>query len=119
MFLKEVADAGRFGVASLVRPCSALAIRNDRIVQVESIEEKPEKPKSNLAITGCYLYDGRCFDVIRNLKPSARGELEITDVSKWYLEHGELTASVLQDEWIDAGTFESLFRAAEAVRERR
>ena len=84
-----------------------------------SIEEKPQNPRSNLAITGCYLYDSSCFNIIRNLKPSDRGELEITDVSKAYLEQQNLAATVLQKEWIDAGTFESLFRAAELVRQKR
>lgn len=107
VFLKEVPDAERFGVAEL---------KNGSVI---SIEEKPKKPKSKYAVTGCYVYDSRCFEIIRNLKPSARGEFEITDVSRWYMEKGELTASVLKDEWIDAGTFESLFRAAETVRKRR
>lgn len=106
VFLKEVADPKRFGVAEL---------KEERVI---SIEEKPTQPKSNLAITGCYVYDSRCFDVINNLKPSPRGELEITDVTKWYLENDALRASILQDEWIDAGTFESLFAAASLVREK-
>lgn len=103
-FLKEVDDPERFGVAEVANG------------KVTSIEEKPTNPKSNYAVTGCYLYDSRCFDVIKNMQPSARGELEISDVSKWYLEQGELTATILKDEWIDAGTFESLFRAAQLVR---
>jgi len=128
VFLKEVPDAERFGVASLVTLVTPLrlgsgqaqrATRDDNAVQVESIEEKPKKPKSKFAVTGCYVYDNRCFEVIRNLKPSARGEFEITDVSTWYLDQKELTASVLKGEWIDAGTFESLFRAAQTVRDRQ
>lgn len=142
VFLKEVADARRFGVASLVtpraelredaraaptfasHPCrngarTSVGKRDDNAVLIETLEEKPEKPKSNFAITGCYLYDSRCFEAIRNLKPSARGEYEITDVSRWFLDRGELTATVLKDEWIDAGTFESLFRAAQLVRDRK
>ena len=99
-------DPKRFGV---------IEVKNDRIL---SIEEKPENPKSKLAQTGCYLFDNRCFEVINNLKPSAREELEITDVSKWYIDQGELTYSILQDEWIDAGTFDSLLDAAQLVRER-
>lgn len=117
VFLKEVPDSHRFGVAE-IRHDSAAPLRRARAT-VLSIEEKPKKPKSNFAVTGCYVYDSRCFDVIRNLRPSARGEFEITDVSKWYLERGELTASVLQDEWIDAGTFESLYRAASVARAMR
>ncbi len=106
VFLKEVSDAERFGVAEL---------QGNTVV---SIEEKPKKPKSNFAVTGCYVYDNNCFDVIRNLKPSARGEIEITDVSKWYVQQKTLQASILKDEWIDAGTFESLHRAAIIARER-
>ena len=107
VFLKEVPDARRFGVAE---------VDGSNVI---SIEEKPENPKSNLAQTGCYLYDNRCFEVIRNLKPSDRGELEITDVARWYMESGKLSYTVLEDEWIDAGTFESLLRAANEVRERK
>lgn len=107
IFLKEVPDPERFGVVE---------VDGDRVI---SIEEKPKNPRSNLAHTGCYLYDARCFEVARSLDPSARGELEISDISKWYLEKKELKATILRGEWIDAGTFESLFRAAELVRERR
>jgi glucose-1-phosphate thymidylyltransferase len=87
--------------------------------RVLSLEEKPAKPKSSLAVTGCYLYDAQCFDVIRSLEPSPRGELEITDVSRRYMERGTLKATTLREEWIDAGTFESLFRAGEEVRRRK
>ncbi len=107
IFVKEVPDPERFGVVTLMGNT------------VVSIEEKPHHPKSNFVQTGCYVYDARCFEVIRNLQPSARGELEITDVTAWYLEQGELTATVLRDAWVDAGTFESLYRAAELVRERK
>jgi glucose-1-phosphate thymidylyltransferase len=107
LFLKEVPDAKRFGVATM---------DGERIT---SIEEKPLEPKSNMAVTGCYVYDKHCFDVIRNLKPSARGELEITDVSDWYVKQGTATATILQKPWIDAGTFESLFKATELVRKER
>jgi glucose-1-phosphate thymidylyltransferase len=103
--LKEVPDAERFGVAEL---------RDGRVV---SIEEKPTRPKSHYAVTGIYLYDARVFDVIRTLRPSARGELEITDVNNWYLERGELAAELLDGWWTDAGTFESLHRAGNLVAE--
>lgn len=106
LLLKEVHDPERFGVAEM---------KDGRVV---SIEEKPPIPKSNLAVTGCYVYDNRCFDFIRTMKPSPRGELEITDVSRWYVELGAAEATILKEEWIDAGTFESLFRAAELVRKR-
>lgn len=107
IFVKNVADPRRFGVVEM------------QGAQVVSIEEKPQNPKSNLVQTGCYLYDHRCFDIIKHLQPSGRGELEITDVTKWYLGQNQLTATVLQDEWIDAGTFESLHKAAKLVRERK
>ena len=105
VFLKEVDDPNRFGIAEL---------SDGKVV---SVEEKPSEPKSNLAITGCYIYDNRCFEIIKNMKPSARGEFEITDVTDWYLQHGELTATTLKEDWIDAGTFESLFLAASKVRD--
>ena len=105
VFLKEVDDPNRFGIAEL---------SDGKVV---SVEEKPSEPKSNLAITGCYIYDNRCFEIIKNMKPSARGEFEVTDVTDWYLQHGELTATTLKEDWIDAGTFESLFLAASKVRD--
>jgi len=103
--LKEVEDAERFGVAD---------VRDGRIV---SIEEKPRRPKSRYAVTGIYMYDGGVFDVIRTLEPSARGELEITDVNNWYLRRGELACEVLEGWWTDAGTMESLHRAGNLVAE--
>src|SRR5207253_3326563 len=103
IFLKEVHDAQRFGVAEL---------KGDRIV---GIEEKPKQPKSNYAVTGIYLYDGTVFDKCRELKPSNRGELEITDVNNAYIQEGNMSFSVLDGWWTDAGTFESLLRAANLV----
>ncbi len=122
IFLKEVTDPERFGVATLeTDPNSKFPIPNSSqsSMRIVSIEEKPVDPRSNLAITGCYVYDHRCFDVIRNLQPSHRGELEITDVTRWYHAQNELTATVLTDDWVDAGTFESLHRAAILVRDRK
>jgi glucose-1-phosphate thymidylyltransferase len=104
IFLKEVPDSNRFGVAE---------IQGERII---SIEEKPAAPKSNLAVTGLYIYDTEVFDVIHTLKPSARGELEITDVNNEFIRTGKMSYSVLSGFWSDAGTFESLFRASELVR---
>ncbi len=118
VFLKEVPDPERFGVATL-QESKTRNQKPETDVTVIAIEEKPKKPKTNLAVTGCYLYDNRCFEIIKNLKPSPRGELEISDVSAWYAKNKELTATVLKDEWVDAGTFESLHRAAVLVRERR
>ena len=97
--LKEVPDAQRFGVAE---------VRDGRVV---GIDEKPKRPKSPYAVTGIYCYDARVFDVVKTLEPSARGELEITDVNNWYLARGELMCEVLDGWWTDAGTFESLARA--------
>ena len=105
IMLKEVHDPERFGVAEL---------RGDKVV---SIEEKPKHPKSNLAVIGIYLYDGRVFDVIRTLEPSDRGELEITDVNNWFIHDGTMTYEVLDGWWTDAGTFDSLIRAAQMVAE--
>ncbi len=104
IFLKEVPDSNRFGVAEL---------KGERII---SIEEKPASPKSNLAVTGLYIYDTEVFDIIHTLKPSARGELEITDVNNEFIRTGNMSYSVLSGFWSDAGTFESLFRASELVR---
>ncbi|MEX1024329.1 MAG: sugar phosphate nucleotidyltransferase [Planctomycetota bacterium] len=103
IFLKEVNDPQRFGVAEL---------EGD---MVSAIVEKPKNPKSNLAVIGIYLYDKRVFDVIETLEPSERGELEITDVNNWYIRDGSLTYEVLEGWWTDAGTFDSLLRASELV----
>ena len=105
ILLKEVQDAERFGVAE---------IQGDRIV---GIEEKPARPKSKYAVTGIYLYDESVFDKTRTLKPSARGELEITDVNNAYIREGTMTFSYLDGWWTDAGTFDSLLRAANLVHE--
>jgi glucose-1-phosphate thymidylyltransferase len=105
ILLKEVQDAERFGVAE---------VHGNRIV---SIEEKPRNPKSNYAVIGIYLYDATVFQKIRRLKPSGRGELEITDVNNFYLEEGNLTYEILDGWWTDAGTFESLLRANNLVAE--
>ncbi len=100
VFLKEVPDPQRFGVAE---------IKRDKIIR---IEEKPKEPKSNLAVTGLYLYDNKVFDIIRTCKPSTRGELEITDVNNEYLKKEKLNWFELKGFWSDAGTFESLFRSS-------
>jgi len=107
ILLKEVSDPWRFGVAEL---------EGDRVVR---IVEKPKEPKSNLIVTGIYMYDARVFDFIKQLKPSERGELEITDVNNMYIERNEMTYEILDGWWTDAGTFESLFRANALVAEKR
>ena len=106
VLLKEVRDPERFGVADL---------KGKKIV---SIEEKPNKPKSDLAVTGVYMYDENVFDIIETLKPSKRGELEITDVNNAYIQRGELEFDVLDGWWTDSGTFDSLLRANQLVAEK-
>ncbi len=105
IFLKEVPDPERFGVAELDGK------------KVVGIEEKPKKPKSKYAVTGIYMYDNDVFSIVRTLKPSGRGELEITDVNNAYVRKGTLTYEVLDGWWTDAGTFESLLRAGTLVAE--
>lgn len=99
VILKEVEDPNRYGVAEL---------RGRRII---SIEEKPETPKSNYSVTGIYMYDNSVFDIIRKLKPSRRGELEISDVNNEYIRRGLLSFDFFDGWWTDAGTFESLANA--------
>ncbi len=84
-----------------------------------SIEEKPKEPKSDLAVTGLYMYDNHVFETIKSLKPSGRGELEITDVNNDYVRRGEMQYSVLDGHWSDAGTFDSLLRASLLVQKLR
>jgi len=104
IMLKEVHDPERFGVASIAAG------------KVTKIVEKPKEPESNLAVIGIYLYDPAVFEICRTLKPSNRGELEITDVNNEYIRRGTLTYEVLQGWWTDAGTFESLYRSATLIR---
>ena len=106
ILLRGVRDPERFGVAEV-----------DADGRVVSIVEKPEEPASDLAVVGVYMYDQRLWEILPSLKPSRRGQLEITDVNNAYLRAGELTADVLECEWSDAGTPESLARAAEIARE--
>jgi len=106
IMLKPVEDPQRFGVAEVLDG------------QVIGIEEKPTVPRSNLSVTGIYFYDGQVFDIIRNQKPSGRGELEITDVNNAYIERGQMSFGTFQGWWSDAGTYPSLARANElALRE--
>lgn len=105
IFLKQVPDPQRFGVPML---------EGDHVLK---IEEKPVHPKSPYAVTGLYLYDAHVFDIVRGLKPSGRGELEITDVNNAYVDRNAMKAVVLQGDWTDAGTFESLFEANRIARD--
>ncbi len=107
ILIKKVVDPERFGVA---------AFKGKRIV---SIEEKPKKPKSDYAVTGIYMYDHNVFEIIKKLKPSRRGELEITDVNNAYLKQGRLAYSILDGWWTDSGTFDSLLRANMLVAKKR
>ncbi|MFA4967581.1 MAG: sugar phosphate nucleotidyltransferase [Candidatus Margulisiibacteriota bacterium] len=99
VLIKEVSDPHRFGVVE---------IKNNKI---KGIEEKPKKPKSRFAVVGIYFYDHSVFDVIKGLKPSARGELEISDVNNAYLRNKSLEYDIMSGWWSDAGTFESIERA--------
>lgn len=105
ILLKKVPDPERFGVPVLDG------------LNVLKIEEKPKEPRSEFAVIGIYFYDHTVFDVIRTLKPSGRGELEITDVNNHYIDRGEMTWGELDGWWTDAGTFESLLRASNMVAE--
>ena len=105
ILLKEVSDPKRFGVVE---------IKDGRVTK---IEEKPKKPKSHYAVTGIYFYDNNVFKIIKNLQPSRRGELEITDVNNVYLKTNKLTYDILQGWWSDAGTFESLEKASALYKE--
>lgn len=100
IFLKEVEDPERFGIAE---------VKDSKVI---SIEEKPKNPKSNLAVTGVYIYDNKVFGHIEQIKPSPRGQLEITDVNNIYIKEGNLRWANLSGFWSDAGTFESLYRTS-------
>jgi glucose-1-phosphate thymidylyltransferase len=101
ILLKAVTDPQRFGVAE---------VQGNRVL---GIEEKPQAPKSNLAVTGIYFYDRTVFDIIRTVKPSGRGEMEITDVNNAYIQRGQMSFGSFEGWWSDAGTFPSLAHAGE------
>ena len=107
VFAKKVPDPQRFGVVEF-----------DENNKAKSIEEKPENPKSNYCVTGLFVYDNLLVNIAKNLKPSARGELEITDVNKTYLEKGQLDVAMVEGAWIDAGTFDSLLEAQILAKEK-
>ncbi|BFT75361.1 sugar phosphate nucleotidyltransferase [Paenibacillus sp. P36] len=105
ILIQEVQDPQRYGVPEL---------NGDKII---SIEEKPKRPKSSFAVTGIYMYDSSVFGIVKTLKPSGRGELEITDVNNAYIERNELTYDILQGWWTDAGTHASLAKANELAKD--
>ncbi len=107
IFAKEVTDPERFGVVEFDDQRRAL-----------SIVEKPTEPKSNYAVTGLYIYDSTVVEKVKNLQPSARGELEITDLNNVYLQEGSLDVAFVEGKWLDTGTFESLFEAIVFARDR-
>jgi glucose-1-phosphate thymidylyltransferase len=107
VFAKHVPDPERFGVVEF-----------DSEMKGKSIEEKPTNPKSNYAVTGLYIYDNTVVEKARNLQPSARGELEITDINNLYLQEGKLDVAMVNGLWLDAGTFESLFEATVFMHDR-
>jgi len=107
VFAKEVSDPERFGV-----------VKFDADMKAEKIVEKPKEFLSNQALTGLYVYDKRVVEIAKNMKASARGELEIVDVMNWYLERGELEVARVKGEWLDAGTFESLLKAQNFAKEK-
>lgn len=107
VFAKAVPDPERFGVVEF-----------DESGKVISIEEKPQKPKSNYAVVGLYTYDNQVIEIAKNLKPSARGEIEITDLNNKYLEKGDLTVDKINGVWLDAGTFDALLEAGNIVKEK-
>jgi glucose-1-phosphate thymidylyltransferase len=107
IFAKKVPDPERFGVVEF-----------DADMKAQKIAEKPKQWLSDYAITGLYLTDNRVVEITKNLKPSERGELEITDMQNWYLQKGELAVEIVNGEWIDAGTFDSLLRAQNLAKEK-
>ncbi len=107
VFAKQVADPERFGVVEF-----------DQNMKAISIEEKPTAPKSNYAVVGLYTYDNKVVDIAKNLKPSDRGEIEITDINRTYLEKGQLQVNIFDTLWEDAGTFDSLLHVSNVMAEK-
>jgi len=106
VFLKKIDDPKRFGVAE---------IKDNKLI---GIEEKPKEPKSNYAVTGCYLYDSSVFEIIKGLKKSDRGEFEISDVNQCYIENGLMDYKIIKGNWGDMGNFDTLLRAGQMTKEK-
>ncbi len=115
LFLKEVSDSFLYELTSQGKRAK-YGIAELGGSNVIGIEEKPENPKTNYVVTGCYLYDSSVFDIIQTLKPSWRNELEITDVNNFYIKNRKAKFSLFEGEWTDAGSIESLYRASELIR---
>jgi len=107
VFAKKVPDPERFGV-----------VKFDANNKAIEIKEKPKEWMSDYALTGLYIFDKRCVEIAKSLKPSERGELEITDIQNWYLEKGELEVGMVENEWVDAGTFDSLLAAQQLAKDK-
>jgi glucose-1-phosphate thymidylyltransferase len=107
VFAKEVPDPERFGV-----------VKFNEQMKAEKIVEKPTEYLSNYAVTGLYVYDSRVVKIAKDIKPSQRGELEIADINNWYLDKGELEVEMIKGEWFDAGTFDSLLKVQNFVKEK-
>lgn len=107
IFAKHVPDPERFGV-----------VKFDENMKAQEIVEKPQDHLSNYAVTGLYVYDNKVVKIAKEMKPSPRGELEITDVNNWYLQKGELNVAMVNGEWLDAGTFDSLLKAQTFAKEK-
>jgi glucose-1-phosphate thymidylyltransferase len=107
VFARKVDDPERFGVVEF-----------DQNMKAVSIEEKPAQPKSNYAVVGLYTYDNQVVDIAKNLKPSDRGEIEITDINRTYLEKGQLQVNIFDSLWEDAGTFDSLLHVSNIMAEK-
>lgn len=107
VFARQVPDPKRFGIVEFDEKMNAI-----------SIEEKPKHPKSDYCVTGLYVYDGRVIEIAKNLQPSERGEIEITDINNWFLERGELDVRKIEGAWLDAGTFDSYLEAQILAKEK-
>lgn len=108
VFAKKVNDPARFGVVEFDE--------NDKVI---SIEEKPKKPKSNFAVTGFYVFDNQVVEIAKKLKPSKRGEIEVTDINRRYMKMGELKVEKIKGAWLDAGTYDSLLEASVVVKNKK